>query len=102
MNLVSNAFKYLNPGRDKEVIISLRKDDNHILLEVADNGDGIAQKDLGKIFERFYRGQAGTDVVGGTGLGLAISKRIAENHGGTIAIESEVGQGTKVIVKLPL
>jgi two-component system sensor histidine kinase VicK len=101
MNLVSNAFKYLDSGRDKKVAISLRRTDSHIFLEVTDNGDGIAQEDLGRIFERFYRGQAGTDIVGGTGLGLAISKRIVDNHDGTIAIESNVGQGTKVTVDLP-
>jgi signal transduction histidine kinase len=101
MNLVSNAFKYLNSSRDKKVVISLKNIDSRIFLEVIDTGDGIAKEDLGRIFERFYRGQAGSGVVGGTGLGLAISKRIVENHAGTITIQSEVGQGTRVIVTLP-
>ena len=103
MNLVSNAFKYLNAEREKKVVIALRKSNGQAVLEVTDNGRGIAPEDLERIFERFYRGkQTGVDVASGTGLGLAIAKRIVDNHSGTIAIESESGQGTKVTATLPL
>lgn len=101
-NLTSNAFKYLDNRRDKEVIIVLRRIDSRAVLEVADNGCGIASEDLGKIFERFYRGKQADTEIAGTGLGLAIAKRIVENHRGTITIESELGQGTRAIVELPL
>lgn len=102
MNLVSNAFKYLQAGRDKKVAIVLRQTEERAVLEVVDSGRGIGPEDLDRIFERFYRGRgADIDDTSGTGLGLAIAKRIVENHGGTITIESELGQGTKVIVLLP-
>lgn len=103
MNLVSNAFKYLDAGRDRQVDIFLRRARSRALLEVADSGRGIAPEDLEKIFERFYRGkQDSDDSASGTGLGLAIAKRIVENHGGTIVIESEPGRGTKVTVTIPI
>src|SRR3990167_11059541 len=101
-NLTSNAFKYLDARRNKEVLVTLSKSGDRLVLEIADNGRGIAPEDLDKIFERFYRGR-GTDenIVDGTGLGLAIAKRITENHNGKISIQSSPGTGTKVAVELP-
>ena len=69
---------------------------------MADTGIGIKQEHLQSIFERFYRIKSEKDESSGSGLGLAIAKRIAERHKGTIGVESELGKGTKFIVRLPL
>ena len=70
---------------------------------MSDNGPGIPADQLEHIFERFTRGDAGlTQRVGGTGLGLAISKSLAELHGGSIAAESTVGQGSTFRLRLPI
>jgi two-component system sensor histidine kinase BaeS len=72
-------------------------------IDVTDNGPGIPSVQVEHIFERFVRGDAGlTQRVGGTGLGLAISKSLVELHGGTIAVDSEVGRGSTFKVVLPL
>jgi signal transduction histidine kinase len=103
MNLVSNAFKYQREGTSKMVGIFLRRAGDSAVLEVTDNGCGIPPEDLERIFERFYRGeQTAPGGTPGSGLGLAIAKKIAENHGGAIIIQSEAGKGTKVTVELPL
>ena len=71
-------------------------------LRVADNGRGIAPESLAQIFERFHRADASRSRhTGGAGLGLAIVKQTVEAHGGTIAVASEVGQGTTFTVRLP-
>jgi signal transduction histidine kinase len=76
--------------------------DDRIALKVSDTGIGIPSRDLGRIFERFYRvDRARSRETGGTGLGLAIVKHVAENHGGSVSIESELGRGTCVEVHLP-
>ena len=103
MNLVSNAFKYLDPSREKYVALRLRRAAGRAIIEVADNGRGIASEDMKNIFRRFYRGAGRTapDSPRGTGLGLAIAKRIAEKHRGKISLASTLGQGTTVAVDLP-
>ena len=73
--------------------------DDAVEIDVTDNGPGIPPAQLEHIFERFVRGDAGlTQRVGGTGLGLAISKSLVELHGGTIAVDSEVGRGSTFTV----
>ena len=70
---------------------------------VKDYGIGISAKDQEKIFDRFYRGDEPQRLgIKGSGIGLTIVKQIVEAHGGTIDIESEVGKGSKVTVRLPL
>lgn len=98
-NLISNALKY-SPV-DKIVMIQLRKTNQGVELEVHDEGIGIPTSDLSHLFEPFHRGE-NVETVSGTGLGLAIVKEAVERHNGTILIESQVGKGTTVTVKLPV
>jgi two-component system phosphate regulon sensor histidine kinase PhoR len=92
-NLISNAVKY---GREHGyVFVGFYTMDNHLLTEVSDNGPGIEQEHLGRLFERFYRvDKARSRDGGGTGLGLAIVKHIIEAHGQTIHVRSTVGIGS--------
>ena len=96
-NLVENTIKYTPAGG--RVTLSARHEGGRVLIAVSDTGVGIPRADLGRIFERFYRvDKARTRATGGTGLGLAIAKHIVEAHGGTIAVESEVGKGSTFTV----
>ena len=101
INIISNSIKYTPDGGTIDV--SLRYGYNEIIIKIKDNGIGIPQKDLSRIFERFYRvDKARTRKMGGTGLGLAIAKEIIEKHEGSIKINSEPDVGTEVIINLPL
>jgi two-component system phosphate regulon sensor histidine kinase PhoR len=92
-NIVENALKY--SGQGTTIRISAREVDGHVELTIRDNGVGIAQEHLPRIFERFYRvDKDRSREVGGTGLGLAIVKHIIEAHGGRIRVESTPGAGT--------
>jgi len=100
-NLVSNAVKYNREGGRVEV--SLRTIDANQVLRVADTGIGIAQQDLPRVFERFYRvDTARSRATGGTGLGLSIVRHAVERHGGTVKVESTLGEGTTFSVTLPI
>lgn len=93
MNLVSNAINYGHEGGN--CIISFEDLDENVLVEVADDGPGIAAKHLPRLFERFYRvDKSRSKNMGGTGLGLAIAKHIVEAHGQSITVRSEEGKGT--------
>jgi signal transduction histidine kinase len=98
MNLLSNAQKY---GRDGGYIrVTLSTEDDQALLAVADNGSGIAPSELARIFDRFYR--AGDAALNqGSGLGLPIAKGMAELHGGSLHVSSELGQGSTFTLVLP-
>jgi two-component system sensor histidine kinase SenX3 len=99
-NLVDNAIRYA--GRNGTVRVTTAVESDLITLEVADDGVGIPTKDLPRIFERFYRvDRARSRETGGTGLGLAIVRHVAENHGGQVRVESELGRGTTFRVELP-
>ena len=99
LNLVQNA---LNAGSSR-VSVSLLKEGAWARLEVLDNGPGIPESALPNLFERFYRVDGARSTRGnGSGLGLAIVKWIVEQHGGTVAVESKVGEGTVFTVLLPV
>jgi signal transduction histidine kinase len=101
VNLVNNALKYSKD--DKYLGVKLYRDNGSVKLEVADHGIGIARRDQGKIFEKFYR--AGDPLVHntkGSGLGLSLVRHITEAHGGAIEVESTPGTGSKFIMSLPL
>ncbi|MFG1841076.1 sensor histidine kinase [Micromonospora sp. NPDC049175] len=99
-NLVENAINY--SGEDTAVRVTLRGDDEHVEIAVADQGIGIAPTDVDRIFERFYRAdQARSRATGGTGLGLAIVKHIASNHGGRVEVSSTLGGGSTFTLRLP-
>lgn len=100
-NIVSNAVKYTPSGGNVEVVCSAKY--TEAVVRVTDNGIGIPEKDLPRIFERFYRvDKARSRESGGTGLGLAIAKELVEMHGGRIDIRSREGKGTSVIISLPM
>jgi signal transduction histidine kinase len=100
-NLVGNAIQYNRP--DGTVELSIEPRDGTLELRVADSGIGIPQHELGRIFERFYRvDPARSRETGGTGLGLSIVRHAVERHGGTIGVESLLGEGTTFIVRLPI
>jgi two-component system phosphate regulon sensor histidine kinase PhoR len=99
-NLVDNAIKYGKEGGRIEV--SGKVDGETCVLEVADDGPGIPAEHLPRLFERFYRVDKGRSrELGGTGLGLSIARHVAESHGGSIHVESRLGEGTRFTVRLP-
>jgi two-component system, OmpR family, phosphate regulon sensor histidine kinase PhoR len=99
-NLVGNAIKYIPIGGKIE--IRWEEDDQHVILKVVDNGPGIAEMHLKRLFERFYRIDKGRSRdVGGTGLGLSIVKHIMQSHGGCVQVKSETGHGAEFICLFP-
>jgi signal transduction histidine kinase len=101
-NLVDNAIKYNREGGQVDVTLTCNQ--VRVQLSVRDTGKGIAPKDLGGVFDRFYRGQNDEEdeVVRGAGLGLALAKKIIEAHGGDIWVQSELGIGSNFTFSLPL
>lgn len=98
INLISNAIKYSDAGT---ITLRTRQDGAFYVIEVSDEGHGIALKDQERIFERFYRvDRDRSRRSGGSGLGLAIVKSIIDAHGGTIEVMSELDKGTTFIVRL--
>lgn len=99
-NLIDNAIKYLDSDRKGVVRISGRKENGHIIYCLEDNGLGIDERHMEKIFEIFYRHDPGNNIVG-DGLGLSIVRKILGRHGGKIWVESELGKGSRFFVSLP-
>jgi signal transduction histidine kinase len=100
-NLLGNALRYTPRGG--EVRLRLERAGNLLRLVVEDTGIGIPRDDLPRVFEEFFRSaNASERVADGTGLGLAIVKAVAEQHGGTVLVESELGRGTRFTLELPL
>lgn len=96
INLVSNAIKYGNDGGFVE--LEIKKEENGVKCTVSDNGIGIADSDLCKIWNRFYRGDAARtyEPNGSMGLGLSMVKNIIESHGGTVFAQSVLGEGSSI------
>ena len=102
-NLLSNAVRYGCDRPDARIDVSAVRNGGWVTLTVADHGPGIAREHLPRITERFYRVDAARSrESGGTGLGLAIVKHIVERHRGSLEIDSTIGVGTTVRVRLPL
>jgi two-component system sensor histidine kinase SenX3 len=100
-NLIENAVKYSDPGTTVQVRAT--RADEWIEISVTDQGVGIPQRDLDRVFERFYRvDRARSRSTGGTGLGLAIVRHVASNHGGDVSVTSVEGQGSTFVLRLPL
>jgi len=102
INLLNNAIKAIDKARQYEGNISINaskesSDTEWVVLKVTDNGCGIEQSVIPRIFEPFYT----SDNETGTGMGLAVVKGIVEEHGGTITVESMLGQGTNFTIRLP-
>lgn len=97
-NLLSNAFKYT--ANNGKITVSYTAVNDEFILRVADTGEGISERDLGSIFDRFY--QAERVHPRGSGIGLSLAKAFVELHGGTISVESTVGKGSVFTVRLPI
>src|SRR5690606_7660582 len=95
-----NAVKYSDDGG--EVRVSVTGGEEWVEIAVADRGVGIPQRDLDRIFERFYRvDRARSRTTGGTGLGLSIVRHVATNHGGEVLVTSSEGEGSTFVLRLP-
>jgi signal transduction histidine kinase len=100
-NLLSNALRYTKESAVSSIHITLMKSGGTIILTVKDTGIGIAPDELKHLYDRFYRAENTRENTSGFGLGLAITKRIVNSHNGTIGIESALGIGTTITVRLP-
>ena len=97
INIIDNAIKYsADNGR---ISVDTAVTDKSVIITVEDNGCGIAQSDLSKVKSKFYKAN---NTVRGSGIGLAVADEIVSAHGGTLVIESELGEYTRVTVTLPL
>jgi signal transduction histidine kinase len=95
-NLLSNAIRHAGSGG--AVSIAVEPLGDRMVVRVADTGPGISPQDLPKIFDRFHKGRASS----GSGLGLTIARNLVVAHGGEIRAESQLGQGTTMVLTLPL
>lgn len=99
-NLLANALRHTPVGG--RVSLRAYADGDDVLIEVADTGGGIAPEHLPHVFDRFWRAEKSRSrQTGGSGLGLAIVRQLAEAHGGSAAVHSELGRGTTVVLRLP-
>lgn len=100
LNILTNSIKYTPDNGEIKIYVGFVYNDAYI--KVFDNGIGIPEDDLSRIFERFYRvDKARTREMGGTGLGLSIAKEILDKNGGSIDIKSKVEEGTEVVIRIP-
>ena len=100
INILTNSIKYTNENGSIKIYVGFVYNDAYI--KIIDNGIGIPEDDLSRIFERFYRvDKARSRELGGTGLGLSIAKEILDQNNGSIDIKSELGKGTEVVIRVP-
>ncbi len=100
LNILTNSIKYTPDNGKIKIYVGFVYNDAYI--KIIDNGIGIPEEDLNRIFERFYRvDKSRTRELGGTGLGLSIAKEILDKNGGSIDIKSKVNEGTEVVIKIP-
>jgi two-component system NtrC family sensor kinase len=97
LNIINNAFAAVNDGGRVEIAVK-REDEGFFSVTIADDGCGIPEKDLNRVFEPFFSTKTNR---GGTGLGLSITSGLVQDLGGEISVKSQVGKGTSFIVKLP-
>lgn len=99
-NIIGNAVKYTQMGG--QISVNAREEQGDLLIEIKDNGVGIASEDLPHIFDDFYVGKTKSEGERRSGVGLAITKRVIEAHDGSISVESELGKGSTFVIHLPL
>ena len=101
INLLDNALKF--SSEKKEVEVHVKSDEEAVIIEFKDRGIGIPQDEVGKIFDKFYQGRnAFRQSVKGTGLGLTLVKHAVEAHGGSVSVESKMGQGSMFSLNIPI
>lgn len=101
-NLIDNALKY-SRAQERPVEVGLRAEPDHVLITIEDHGDGIPEDDLPLVFEPFYRvDKSRHRATGGYGLGLSLCRKIMQAHGGSIDVESRVGEGTRFLLRFPM
>lgn len=100
-NLLENAVKFAPRGGTIQVLTSILSN-GFVCVHVTDTGCGIAPDEIPKIFDKRFRGSSATETIPGSGLGLDIVKRLVELHGGTIGVESQIGEGSSFLVLLPV
>jgi two-component system sensor histidine kinase ResE len=101
VNLIDNALRFTPAGGSVKVVIDA--EDGQAMIRVRDTGMGIPYKDLPYVFERFYVAERSrTRGVSGAGLGLSIVKQIVEAHRGSVDVESSLGRGTTITVRIPI
>jgi signal transduction histidine kinase len=102
-NLLSNAIKFTKP--EGEISIGVKWDDDQATISISDNGPGIPEDEISRVFEHLFRGRINVEdpdnPIEGTGLGLALAKTVIEQHGGDIWVESEEGKGSTFSFSLP-
>jgi len=99
-NLISNAIRYTPPGG--KINLSLRKNEESLLINVTDTGPGIQPEEAQQVFEPYKRGQAAQRLPEGMGLGLSIARDLVQAHGGTLVLDESVHPGTSITIQLPL
>ena len=99
-NIVGNSVKYMDK-EEKKITLKVRDAGDEVEVAIGDNGKGIAAKDIGNIFDRFYRADSSRNSgQGGSGIGLSIVKKIMEDHGGRVWAQSVEGEGTTMTFSL--